>query len=317
MTLARFGDIRMADRLFKRWSFRTTLAVSCVIVTRHALAYGYDESHPVTLPPSETGWVVSAYSVYDDNVTRTDSDVLSDESLGLTASDGLSLPLSPYVRVLIEGSAGLERFDHWVGLGHLDLGARAELQYRPSAAFYAPTFSLSAHITGLDYETRIRSGERSVAELSVIQPVTDQVTAFAAVSHEERRAENSTFDGHTDGARLHLDDALSDVTTLYAGVEHRYGDAVSTSFPDPDNRALSLSRTPDPAFGDTGRITYRIKGATNFATLGLNRALGEFQSIDLSWRKAVLKPARALTYFGATEAKYTDNQVTLSYLVRF
>lgn len=287
------------------------------MVASMSRAEGYDDKHPVTLPASETGIVVSAFAVYDDNVTHTDSNILSDQSYGLSVTDGLAVPFTPYLRLLLDATASLERYDQWVGLSHADLGGRAALQYRPSASFYAPTVALSGRITGLDYETSLRSGQRTVAELSVLQPITDQVSLYGAVSHEERRAENSTFDGHSDAARLHIDDALSEDTTAYLALEHRYGDALSTSMPDPNNRALALARTPDPAFGATGRITYRLKGATNFATIGVNRAIAARQSIDFSWRQATLKPARSLGYFGATEAKYTDNQVALSYLVQF
>jgi hypothetical protein len=296
---------------------KTALFLCCAVAVTSLRAEGYDEHHPFTLAPSETGLVVSAFAIYDDNVTRTDSDILSDKSLGLSVSDGLAVPFTPYLRALLDTAASVEHFGQWVGLSHADLSGRAQLQFRPSAAFYAPTFAVSARITGLAYDTSLRSGQRTVADFSVLEPVTDRVFAFVAVTHEERRAENSTFDGRSDGVRLHLDDALDDKSTLYIALEHRYGDAVTTSLPDPDNRYLALARTPDPAFGDTGRITYRIKGATNFMTMGLNRVIGAGQSLDLSWRKAALKPARALDYYGATEAKYTDNQIALTYLVQF
>ena len=68
---------------------------------------------------------------------------------------------------------------------------------------------------------------------------------------------------------------------------------------------------------DTGRISYRFKACTELATVGINHSLGEQRSIDFSWRRATVKPARALGYFGATQAKYLDDQISLSYLMRF
>ena len=291
--------------------------LSTILALVPCLAFGYDDQHPETLPVSQTGLTATLSTLYDDNVTRTDADILTDESVRLSVGDGLVVPLSPYLQSVFDAEASDEQFLHWRGLSHADLSASAQLQFRPSAAFYAPTLGVSERLTGSSYQTSVRSGFRSVTDLSLSEAITDRMTLFGAIEHEERRADNPTFNGHDDSARVHLDYQLSPVWTLYAGGEHRYGDAVSTSFPDPDDRSLSLARTPDPAFGSTGRITYRLKAVTIFSTLGINFALATHQSIDFSWRRATLSPARALTYFGATEAKYVDNQLNLSYLAQF
>jgi hypothetical protein len=266
---------------------------------------------------SETGLAISSSLLYDSNVTRTDSNSLSDESLELGVGDGLVVPLTPYLETVLLAHGSLEQFDHWVGLSHVDLAGDARIEYRPSAAFYAPTLALSERLLGSAYRAGIRSGYSSVTSISVSEAINDRFSAFVALSHSERRADSSTFDGHFDGARVHLDYQASPSTTLYSTLEHRYGDSTTSSFPDPDDRELALARTPDTAFGATGRIAYRFKATSELATLGLNHSFNEKQAIDFSWRRVSVKPARALGYFGATQAKYVDDQVSLSLLFRF
>jgi hypothetical protein len=293
---------------------RIVLGLCCVTPLS---AWCYDDQHPETLPVSETGPSGSASVLYDSNVTRTDSDGLSDESLQLSVGDGLVVPLTPYLETVFSATGSLEQFDHWVGLSHADMSGDARIEYRPSAAFYAPTLALSEKLSGSAYRVGLRSGFGSVTSISISEALNDRFSAFVALSHSERRAENSTFDGRFDAARVHLDYQASAATTLYSTLEHRYGDSTTTSFPDPDNKALALARTPDAAFGDTGRISYRFKASTQLATIGINHSLSEQRSIDFSWRRATVKPARALGYFGATQAKYVDDQISLSYLIRF
>ena len=91
---------------------------------------------------------------------------------------------------------------------------------------------------------------------------------------------------------MHLDYQAEAATTLYATLEHRYGDSTTSSFPDADDRALALARTPDAAFGDTGRISYRFKASTELATIGVNHSLSERRSIDFSWRRAARSSRR-------------------------
>ena len=280
-------------------------------------AWCYDDQHPETLPVNETGLTGSASLLYDSNVTRTDADGLSDESLQLAVGDGLVVPLTPYLQSVFSATGSLEQFDHWVGLSHADVAGDASIQYRPSAAFYAPTLTLSQKLSGSAYRVGLRSGFSSATSLSVSEALNDRFTAFLAITHAERRAENSAFDGHFDGARVHLDYQASAATTLYATLEHRYGDSTTSSSPDPDDKALALARTPDAAFGDTGRISYRFKASSELATIGINHSLSAERSIDFSWRRATVEPARALGYFGATQAKYVDDQFSVSLLVRF
>ena len=255
--------------------------------------------------------------LYDSNVTRTDSNALSDESLQLGVGDGLVVPLTPYIQTLFTAYGSLEQFNHWVGLSHADATGDARIEYRPSAAFYAPTLALSERLSGSAYRVGLRSGFSSTTSLSVSEALNDRFSAFVALAHTERRAESSAFEGHFDGTRVHLDYQAEAATTLYATLEHRYGDSTTSSFPDADDRALALARTPDAAFGDTGRISYRFKASTELATIGVNHSLSERCAIDFSWRRAAVKPARALGYFGATQAKYVDDQVSLSLLMRF
>ncbi len=279
-------------------------------------AAGYDDQVPFTLPPSSTGVLVSASLLHDDNVTRTDSDQLSDESVSLELSDGLIVPFNPYLRAILRGTLALERFDHWQGLSHADLSGSAALQYRPSAVFYAPTFEASVRVRGSDYQSSGRTGATTLTEFSVTQALTDKITAYGALTDQQRRAEAAPFAGHSDGARVHLDYALSQPLTLYASLGHRYGDFFSSSFKDPDQLAIASAHAPDTAFGATARIAYRYKGAADIGAIGANYALSEHQSLDLSFQKVSLRPAK-IPYAGYLQATYVDQQLSLSYLVQF
>lgn len=274
-----------------------------------------DEAMP--LPSIEvSGLKVGASALYDDNVNHSDSDILSDESLSVSLDDSVILPLTAWMRLVLSGGVQFEHFDHWVGLSHADLAAGAQFQYRPAASFYAPILQFGVSARALGYQDSLRSGGASIANLTALEALTDQITASLGAEHEERRAENSTFDGHGDSVRIHLDDSLSSTLTLYGGLAKRYGDAVTSSFRDPDNRAIALALAPDPAFGSTDRIAYRFKASSIIGTVGMNYALAAHQSLDLSWQKVTLFPVR-LPSASATQAKYVDNQVVLSYLVQF
>jgi hypothetical protein len=274
-----------------------------------------DEVMP--LPSIEvSGLKLGASALYDDNVTRSDSDILSDESLSVSLDDSVILPLTAWMRVVLTGGVQFEHFNHWVGLSHADLDAGAQLQYRPAPSFYAPIIQFGVSARALGYQDSLRSGGEYIANLTAFEALTDQITASLGAEHEERRAENSTFDGHGDRVQIHVDDSLSSTLTLYAGLARRYGDAVTSSFRDPDNRAIALAFAPDPAFGSTDRIAYRFKASSIVGTLGMNYALAGHQSLDLSWQKVSLFPVR-LPSPSSTQAKYVDNQVVLSYLVQF
>jgi len=74
----------------------------------------------------------------------------------------------------------------------------------------------------------------------------------------------------------------------------------------------------DDAFTDTVRDAYRLNATVIVATLGYNRAFGNGQSLDLSWRRAMSSLDQpAVAPATKSDFAYTVNQYSLAYLVRF
>src|SRR5262249_44676388 len=153
-----------------------------------------------------------------------------------------------------------------------------EAQYRTSSAFDAPIFALSAKGMVERYNTDNRDGHRYNVGFSVLQPVTDRITAFAAVSRELRFARNAVFEGQTNAARANIDYGLHKDGVLYLSGERRHGDTVSTARPALVNLDIAKMFTVDDVF-NKGYTSYRFDAVTWIGTLGYNIAFGSQHSL--------------------------------------
>ncbi len=252
---------------------------------------------------------------YDDNVTRS-VDKLADQSWSLGLSRVFATQLNDNTRISLEPSLGFEKFETYVGLSHADAGLKAELQYRESGDFSSPIYSIFTKLSGSNYETTLRDGERLQLGLSGYLPVTDRINAFAAVGVDGRHASSAVFNGTSAFVRLNLDYALSATGTLYAGGEFRAGDLVSSGFESLDNLDAAKIYVVDDAFPHSGRIAYRFTGQTGIGTLGYNFGLSSTSSVDLSYRIILATPNYQPEYDSPT-IRYVDHQLGLVYLVRF
>lgn len=254
--------------------------------------------------------------VYDDNVGRS-TDRLADQAWSLNFSRFFFRNLNDNVRVTIDPTAGFEKFETYIGLSHADLGAKAQLQYRGEGDFGTPTYSLFARVTGSEYESAYRSGERYSAGGSVLVPLTDRINVFGEVGAEQRHGSSAVWDDTVGYARTSVDYALTPSSSLYAGAEYRAGEFVSSGLPTLANLDTAQVYVADPAFPGLGRVAYRLRATAGLFNLGLNTALSPSSSLDLSWRIVASSPDHQPDYFGAPSIRYIDHQWTLVYLVRF
>ncbi|MHB1235993.1 MAG: hypothetical protein ACYCY7_00370 [Gallionella sp.] len=254
--------------------------------------------------------------MYDDNVTRanTPADKLSDRSY----SANLSLPytqlLTEHTRLRATALVGGERFITYKGLSRAIGGGSAEYQYRSSSEFATPTFSLFARVFGEQYESKLRDGWHYSAGASMLQPVTDRIQLFGALSHNQRRAYSEVFDTTDNSARLNLDYIVTSSGTLYLSGDYRRGDVVSTGHPSLGLIDIAKVFAADDVF--PGLDSYRFSGSSLISTLGYNIGFGSSHSLDISWRR-ITSTSSLQPGYAAPSASYVDNQYLIAYLVNF
>jgi uncharacterized protein YhjY with autotransporter beta-barrel domain len=263
---------------------------------------------------------VDAGYTFDGNVTRAkeSDDKRSDRATSLNASRVLTYKSNSYpnFRVLVTYSAGGEKFQNFDGLSRASAGLQGELQYRPSADFDAATFSLTAQTTGEYFQSVLRRGVRSSISGSVRMPLTDRVSLFAALAHNERHARSDVFTSRENAVRFGADFAFSPTDTIYLNGEFRKGHFVSTGKASLENLAIADVFVFDDTFLGTDFLTYRTRGKTALSTIGYNLGLGERHSVDLSWRR-VLSTPDFRPDFATSPRSYVVDQYSLVYLMRF
>jgi hypothetical protein len=262
---------------------------------------------------------LSAEYTYDDNVTRATGDDRLYDSLGtLTASASLPLTLAARTRLLLSASAAGEKFQRYSGLDRISGTIGAEVQYRGSGTFSAPIWSVFARQSADEYDSDLRDGYRTTFGASVRKPWTDRLFLFAALGANLRDGRSTVFDAQDYFLRGNLDYSISRRQTLYLGLEGRDGDLISTARPSLEFLDIAEAIVLDDAFTDTTRYAYRIKGRAAIFTLGYNLAFGDRHALDISYRAAYAVPNEQPSSAVTTETVYyLDNQVTITYLLRF
>jgi hypothetical protein len=261
----------------------------------------------------------------DSNVSRANgADALRDQILGVRVSKGFLLPVSATTRAVFQGFAGGEKFRTYTGLSHNFIGGQGDFQFRSSAEFGAATYSAFFRTQVEYFESDLRDGYRHVYGVSVLKPVTDRVQFLGAIQQNISDGKSVVFDTHSSSLRGNLDWSITRWDTAYLGAEYRSGESVSTVCRNCDPiRTLGLVNTATPniiqddAFTDTTRDAYRLKAKTWLATLGYNHAFSGGQSLDLSWRRVQSTGQNAVAPATASDLRYTVNQYSIAYLVRF
>jgi hypothetical protein len=224
--------------------------------------------------------------------------------------------LTDNIRLQVAGLATGDRFQNFNGLSHTALGLESVLQYRANGAFATPTWGLTAKVAGDDYQTAIRSGSRYAVGLNVLQPMTERVNLFSAMSYNVRNANNSVFSTQDIALRLNLDYALVNHSNLYFSGEFRDGDIISSGRQSLENITLARAVVADDAYPGASFFTYRLQGTTWLTTLGYNIGLGARDSLDLSWRYIQATPSQRPIWV-TSPPSYVTNQISASYLMRF
>jgi hypothetical protein len=288
---------------------RATAAAACALLCPAALA-----------DLDDLKFRISADAAYDDNVTRASGDDRLDDSFG-ALSLGASYPWqwSRNTRLVLNASAGADRFRRYRGLDRAYGVLQAELQYRDSAWFDAPIWGLLVR-QGIDeYDSsELRDGYRTSVAITLRQPLTDRVFLFGALAYNQRDGRSTVFDTQEVSLRGSLDYSLTRQQTLYFGLEARVGDIVSTARPSLAFLDIADAVIVDDAFTDTTRLAYRIEATTGILTLGYNIAFGEKVALDLAYLGAYSRPKQQPPASVQSEkVYYTANQVIASLLFRF
>ncbi len=253
--------------------------------------------------------------MYDDNVTRanTPADRLSDRSYSINLSMPYTHLLTEHTRVRATALVGGERYVTYRGLSRAIGGASGEYQYRSSSEFATPTFSLFGRVFGEQYESKLRDGWHYSAGASVLQPVTDRIQLFGALSHNQRHAYSEVFTTADNSARANLDYVVTRSGTLYLSGDYHRGDVVSTGHPTLGLIDIAKVFAADDVF--TGMDSYRFDGTTLISTLGYNIGFGSSHALDISWRRITSKSSLQPSY--APAESYVANQFFIVYLVNF
>ncbi len=261
---------------------------------------------------------IDAGYVYDDNVTRAKAgpDQMPDSSYVVNASKSGVFSLTEQSRFLLTGVVGGERFQNFNGLSRISAGVEGEFQYRESSEFDAPTFGLFGKINVERYQSYLRNGYRTSFGVSMRQPLTDRISLFGSLSHNERVGNSAVFNTVDNAVRLNADYALSDRSTLYATGEFRSGDIVSTGRPSLENISIAKVFVQDDAYAGGQFFSYKFDGRTVLTTLGYNLAFGPRDSLDISWRRVASTPGLRPGFVTSPES-YIANQWSITYLVRF
>lgn len=281
---------------------------------------GQSAPMPATFSGRGLGIRVNAGHTHDDNVSRANksSEQLSDSSYNINLGQRLfRMSLNENSRLLANVFAGGEKFRRYNGLDRVFASAEAELQYRTSGDFGAPTFALFGNVTAEQYESSLRDGHRFSSGISISKPVTDRISLHGAVTRNWRYAKSAVFDAQDYSARLNLDYALTQQSTLYLSGEYRNGDIVSSGRASLENIDIAKVLVRDDVFSREQFFSYRFDGRTILLTVGYNLPLGSDDSLDLSWRRIESTPDRQPSFRTTSPRSYVGNQFFIVYLTRF
>ena len=256
---------------------------------------------------------------WDDNVPRATTDQkLSDSFATLALGANLPLELTPHSRLVLNATLGGQTYIRYTGLDQVAFDIQGEWQYRSSGQYSAPIWSVFVRERFDWFNSDLRDGYRTSLGVSVRKPVTDRIVAFGAVAFNYGNAQSDVFDTRNVSVRGTLDYSLSRRNSLYLGLEYRDGQSVSTMLPSPAFRSIAQARVLDDVFTDPQRTDYRFDARTGILTLGYNFAITERQALDISYHGVYSKPKEqpdsSLT---TSTVYYVDNQITVSYLIRF
>ncbi len=256
------------------------------------------------------GWSADLGVTYDNNVTLAEnaSDILSDTFVSTSIAKSFSQALGERSRLVYRPFVLAQAYDKYDGLSFVAAGMNLTYQYRPSGAVLAPTWSAFAKTWVEEYKSKFRDSNRYSVGASVRRVLTDRLTFAAVVSANGRDSDGVVWDTHDRSLLLNLDYELARRALLYATLDYRDGDIVSTAVPTLKIVDAANAIQTDDVFGGN-RLAYRLTGHTLVGKLGLNFRLNETDSLDLS------------AWYAHADAdggiRYDRTIVSVAYLTRF
>jgi len=263
---------------------------------------------------SQLGIQVDTIYTHDDNVTRGYTPLLSDNSIEISARKSLIVPMTGHSRTVVTGTLDGNFYQFYKNLSHISGGIKGSVEYRGSAEFTAPTYSLFLTAFLDQYNSRLRDGQHYSAGISFRRPLTDRIRFYAALNDNKRKGASPIFDDSDNSITLNLDFDLTRTGTVYLGGELHHGDIVTT------NNVNYFSNVWDDAFPGA-LFCAKLGGKTEIYTLGYNWGFSSKDSIDFSMRKikSTLDSSSSslLSNYGIWTSGYNTNQYSIAYLKRF
>lgn len=256
----------------------------------------------------ETGYVK------EDNLNRAadgSGNKLSDDIFRFSVSKSAVFPLGRHTRMIARGILSGEKFHTFEDLDNVSAGMQGEFQYRSSGHIIAPTWGLFVRARYENYDSELRSGVQYAFGMNIRQALSDKIFAFAALTRNIRNAEHDVFDTKDYSAKFSINYSLGRHGSMYFGGEFRRGDIVTSDLV-LIYGGLADVITKDDGYRNHTLFASRYEAETKLLSLGYNLPLGSRDSIDISWRRIEAEPVTSYE-----DTRYTVNQYSLSYLIRF
>ncbi len=219
---------------------------------------------------------------------------------------------------MVYWGGGVESWARTTRLSRAVAKLGGELRFRNSGAFDEATYAVFGQVAGEEYVSALRDGWRAELGASVLKPLTDRLTGQIRGSLNRRDARSQVFSGSDHALSLSLDYLLDTRHLLYASLEWRRGDEVSSGRPALDQLDAAQVLVADDAYTAQSFTSYRLDASTKALVLGWNVRLTDEHSFDLSWTfaqsRGLLDVSSAMA---ARSNRYTTQQLRASVLMRY
>jgi hypothetical protein len=251
----------------------------------------------------------------DDNLNRNiqSSNEISD--VFTTAGIGIHQvhPISLFDFISYGAHIKYEYFNEVDGLNNVEATASVKYNYKPYTGFNQPVYIFSADIGVIDSATDIRDASIYIFGITLSSWITNTLSARGGASYRIKDSDSRVFDNKDARFFINADLLLNNKVTSYLTFNYINGQTVSTI--DINNTPIEILNMVDPAdiefdptFG-ADQLAYRFDSKTRFLTLGINYALAQKHSLDLSLRNVHSRAGGGIDY--------DTTQWSLSYLLSF
>lgn len=238
---------------------------------------------------------------HDSNVSRAeaDDDIKSDNIATLDLNASNSFMLSQNSGVLLRAEVGLNEFQHFDGISHVDFGVSALYRTQPAIAYTAPWFEAGVSVLRQNFMgSDIRDGNLLTFDVGAGKRVTDKLRVHGNIGWERCYADdNDVFDWQRLKIIVAADFKFSPTITLYTNLSRAYGDQVFTATPAPAFFSVAKAIVNDSAFG--ARRAYRLGALADVVELGSSFSLNPNNTLDVGLRYFQIDAESSHTYDGA------------------